>query len=108
MKGLCKFHQRGYCKWGAKCRNPHEDLVWKSGLFCHENECRSRHLRKCIYFAVDGFCKFGDQWSYVHTSDRNVNRTDCMDEINSLKVEIEMLKNQIKTTDIMKQERNVF
>ena len=31
-----------------------------------------------------------------------------MDEINSLKVEVEMLKNKIKTIDTMKQERNVL
>ena len=73
LDGLSKHNQRGPWKFGSDCINQHEHLTCENGLFCQDSLCRSRHLRKCRYFAIDEFCMFGTKYSYIHRVENKTN-----------------------------------
>ena len=68
MYGLCVFNQRGHCKFGEKCRKHHINSICSNSLICHQESCKSRHLKRWRYVAIDGFCKFGDSCSFLHST----------------------------------------
>ena len=61
-----------------------------------------------MYFKLYGFCKFGENCSYIHKAERKQNEDNDMDEIMSMKAEIDILKNKIKAIDFMKQDGDVL
>ena len=61
---ICKFNQKGFCKFGDHCRNRHENEI--CGRDDCSNECELRHPSKCRYFIYNGVCKFAGNCAYLH------------------------------------------
>ena len=62
---ICKFNKYGYCKFGNKCRQLHNNVTCESKQ-CKRNVCDKRHPNKCYYYSINNYCKFGSFCRYVH------------------------------------------
>ena len=64
-KNLCWKKKFGYCKYGDKCRNRHENVkcVTKN---CYISDCEKRHPKVCIYYRDFGSCIFKTDCKYDH------------------------------------------
>ena len=45
---ICKFHQYGYCKFGAECPKFHTEDICKE-FPCQNDNCSSRHPKNCNF-----------------------------------------------------------
>ena len=84
---ICKFNQKGICKFGGKCFKLHENEICNSRKECIDPECCKRHPRKCRYFLQFEYCKFGDNCAYSHIVEKN-------NKVEQLEKEIEDLKHE--------------
>ena len=84
MDTVCKFHQSGHCKFGSKCKHQH-NMHTCTKINCDKTTCTARHPRPCLYYTRFGQCKFGTNFSYLHT---NTN-TESETEIEKLKKDLE-------------------
>jgi hypothetical protein len=98
---ICKFHQRGHCKFGDTCRHLHTHITCTTPQ-CSES-CGARHPRPCNYFARFGSCKFGTSCSYLHSE-----HTTHI-EITNMKETIQQVLNvlQAKEKEITKLEEKI-
>lgn len=82
----CKYHQRGWCYYGDKCRNFHDPDVKES--FClhrwdsweaEEYNCKST---LCKYFSDEGgsYCTAGDQCRFSHGMEELLANGGSLDE----------------------------
>ena len=69
-KKICKYHNRGYCKFNRRCRYIHVHNVCETYLKdgdCHMEGCRSRHHRRCRQTnRQTGVCIRGPECLYLH------------------------------------------
>ena len=89
---LCKYHQRGCCKFGSECQKYHENEICKDQS-CTSKACRRRHPRLRKYFCENMGCKFGKDCSYAHRE--NVNKgeiKELTEELKNIKAEINFIK----------------
>ena len=61
----CKFHDKGYCKFGEKCRFQHYSVICDK-LKCPNKHCEKRHPRTCRFFFEENYCKFGSYCFFRH------------------------------------------
>ena len=90
---FCKFHQFGHCKFGPTCRKFHTKDTC-SNFKCTMVACSSRHPKQCKFYMLYGRCKFADNCSYLHVPTRNTIENALSQEIESLKVEVKLLKSE--------------
>ena len=105
---VCKYHQRGYCKFRSECQKYHENEIWKDQS-CSSQACRRRHPRLCKYFCENMRCKFGKDCSYVHRE--NVNKgeiNELTEELKNIKTEMNVLKNTVNSLNQIKEEGKVI
>ena len=61
---ICKHNQRGFCKYGERCRMRHINEI------CSKESCKGgcnlRHPPRCRYFVLNGVCKFSSSCAYRH------------------------------------------
>ena len=60
---ICRHNQRGFCKFGERCRNRHINEI------CVQENCEGcklRHPPRCKYFVLNGACMFGVKCAYIH------------------------------------------
>ena len=88
METVCKYNQRGYCKYGELCRHQHVDIICDDELSCSESTCRLRHRNQCRNFSQHGKCRF-IICAYAHRD----NTSDT--KVKLLEQEVEKLKKQI-------------
>jgi hypothetical protein len=109
-RSVCKFHQRGHCKFGVNCRHFHSKNICPK-LHCEDSSCRDRHPAKCVYHLRFGHCRFGSGCSYFHGS------VETDDSVQSLKNNILKLKEtlgnvvaslQSKETEMKALEQRIF
>ena len=94
----CQHNNRGYCKFGDKCRYRHFTKICTNRI-CKLKECRFRHPRSCRNREN---CKFFKRnvCLYKHIKqDYPEKYTRYEEEINKVKVEINRLKELLKYTD---------
>ena len=87
----CQHNNRGYCKFGDKCRYRHFTKICTNRI-CKLKECRFRHPRSCRNREN---CKFFKRnvCLYKHIKqDYPEKYTRYEEEINQLKMEIKRLK----------------
>ena len=100
---ICKHFQTGFCKFWDQCRQRHEAGVCKS-LNCSTKTCKMRHPKMCKFFALNQFCKFGENCCYKHNTSESHNTSlllaalqtkvgEMEQMIKSLQSEIIALKN---------------
>ena len=102
---ICKHFQTGFCKFRDQCRQRHEAGVCKS-LNCSTKTCKMRHPKMCKFFALNQFCKFGENCCYRHNTSAPHDATQLsallkkveeMDQtIKSLQSEVLALKSSTK------------
>ena len=80
---ICKYNQRGFCRYGVKCRQRHVNESC-SNSDCQDESCLLRHPYKCRYFYLYGDCKFGDDCAYVHGESEDKLRIRSLEEKLSL------------------------
>ena len=62
---ICKHNQRGFCKFGDRCRNRHRNEICGSE-YCVIENCELRHPLKCRFFILNASCKFLENCAYTH------------------------------------------
>ena len=63
---VCKFNQRGYCKFKESCRKKNEKEKCQNEDTCSSKECPYRHPQVCRYFSKETLCRFGEDCAYKH------------------------------------------
>ena len=105
---ICKFNQVGFCKFGEECGKFHEnEKCLKTN--CNPKKCTKKHPKECRYFSVSRFCKFGSDCAFLHGE--KVVKEDVelwIEEVNTLKVEIDVLKNKVKSISSITQEETIL
>ena len=96
---LCIYNQRGFCKFGAKCLQKHENKVCENRSECTNNDCTERHPRLCRYFCQNGHCNFGEDCAYSHVMDNKVLKMENIEkevkELKESKEKLEKLENEV-------------
>ena len=65
MAAVCKYNQKGFCKFGDHCRNRHINEICGS-VVCAVEDCGLRHPLACRFHILNGLCKFGNSCAYLH------------------------------------------
>ena len=86
---ICKYYQTGYCKHGIYRKKDHIHETCQIAI-CREANWKKRPPRTCKYFAKN-MCKKSTYCAYSHTI-KNYSRVNIAEEVQSLKAEIEELK----------------
>ena len=93
---VCKFNQRGYCKFGSECHKYHENETCED-QGCTRKACRKRHPRICKYFGDNMSCKFDKECAYTHRDNVNMKEiNELTEELKNIIAELNVLKNTIK------------
>ena len=93
---LCIYNQKGFCKFGSKCKKTHENKVCENKRECTTNGCRFRHPRLCKYFSKYGHCKFGEGCAFSHTLDnKNIKIESLEKEVTELKEAMMKMKQEL-------------
>ena len=102
---ICKFNQFGFCKFGGKCFNKHENEICRNRNECTDSNCNKRHPRKCRYFLQSGYCKFKDTCAYSHMVDKNSKVEELEKENAELKEEVDKLKRIYSKVEDLEKEK---
>ena len=84
-----KHHQRGYCKNGSKCHQPHNNDICSEKV-CRDPYCQERHPKTCKFYARNGDCGWKEDCAYDHKKSDNSNKIDMLEK------EVKIVKNHIK------------
>ena len=69
-KKLCRYHNRGYCKYNFKCRYIHSKEICKKHIQtgnCQTKECKDRHPRTCKWTKTHNGCR-RPNCDYLHVT----------------------------------------
>ena len=61
----CWFQNSGFCKFQVNCKFKHVEGVCQE-TNCRNKICSRRHPRKCRYFFLRNYCRFGQDCRYDH------------------------------------------
>ena len=64
----CWFQNSGFCKFQVNCKFKHVEGVCQE-TNCRNKSCSRRHPRKCRYFFLRNYCRFGQDCRYDHNFD---------------------------------------
>ena len=62
---VCKFNQKGFCKFGDECRKRHIKEIC-ANRDCKDELCLQRHPQLCRYFVFNQSCRFKDGCAFEH------------------------------------------
>ena len=104
---VCRYHNRGYCKYKNKCRyihNSHICKVHEETEDCKDKNCKGRHPKRCKWWGTSQGCRRLD-CNYFHVTstsddDTRILSYDCISCANSWKDETCVVKHTIKNTDV--------
>ena len=105
---VCKYNQRGHCKYKQECRNKHENKLCPEESKCKHKECSMRHPKLCRNYFREGICRYGGDCSYKHEKvinkyhevqdiqKQNASEINAIkDEMSKLKEIVSLMQNQI-------------
>ena len=108
LQEICKFNQRGFCKFGIRCNKYHENDKCLDRR-CTGSECKKRHPKVCRYFAEYNFCKFDNDCAFSHVKTVKIKEIElALEDLKNMKAEIDVLKNSFKSLSAIKQEGKVL
>ena len=94
------FYKFGYCKFKQSCNKDHVKEECRSGIYCEQiKTCALRHPKMCKRIILEGLCQFGEKCAYSHYRRPNLQgegNENVQEEVNSLKAEVNTLKNTLK------------
>ena len=116
---LCKFNQKGFCKFQQHCYKRHESKICKNLGECKNEKCQERHPQTCKYFRRDHKCRYNEKCAYLHIEKSNEQgklneilamalaeqiktTSDILNEVSELKTKVQYLENK---TEIMHQSK---
>ena len=94
-ENVCRFNKFGFCKFQNKCFKKHVNVICEN-VRCFKPDCQLRHPKKCRYYSMYSYCKFGEYCKFGHG---DIRESDTDKEIEKLKFEIETLKKVIEAKD---------
>ena len=72
----------------------------ETGIYCEQiKTCALRHPKICKRIILEGLCPFGEKCAYSHYRRPNLQgggNDNVQEEVNSLKAEVDTLKNTLK------------
>ena len=70
-KNVCRYFNRGYCKYKLECRFVHSQNICekhlKSGK-CGDKSCNYRHPKECKWFGKSVGCRRDTDCEYLHVT----------------------------------------
>jgi len=87
---VCKFFNRGYCKYLKKCRYFHAKDICEGQ--CNKTECIKRHPKNCK-FGIK--CRRNSSCAYKHSTESNENANESV--FKEIKEEVNRLKEENKS-----------
>ena len=117
---ICKFNQRGFCKFKESCLKRHENKVCKDLNECRNKKCQERHPQICKYFDKDKKCRHKEKCAYFHREETDAQQklneilayalatqikevADMRNEIIELKIKVQNLENSNQAKHINKE-----
>ena len=106
---ICQYNKFGHCRFGAKCRKQHCDVICESNS-CDIYNCENRHPKRCRYWQEYDRCKFGSYYLFVHSTEESLKLSIetfqkeliCIKtKVNDLKLEFSHLKEDLNEKFIM-------
>ena len=100
-ENICKFNQKGFCKFGTKCNKKHNNTICENE--CRGKLCSERHPKLCRNISKTGICRHKENCAYTHPQEKNTNQGFVNDaimmcivwqqqQINALSEEVKCLK----------------
>ena len=71
----CRYHNTGFCKYKAKCRFTHPEVVCKDQQ-CEGKRCDKRHPKACKWMEREEGCRRKDHCKYSHDIPENKKSTN--------------------------------
>ena len=104
----CNFHQFGHCKFGHTCKLFHTPDTCTT-FHCTDSNCTLRHPKMCKFYARRGWCKFGEECSFLHFSaaEQFANKIEFENmkaEIKALKTRTVLLEEKLSKLDTIEDE----
>ena len=96
MMELCQYNQKGFCKFGDKCLQKHENEICQNRSQCTIQYCTKRHPGLCRYFCQFGHCKFGEACAYSHVNDSKSHKEEMLErDVAEMREEMKNLKAEL-------------
>ena len=109
MDNVCKYHKFGYCKYNNQCEKNHVKGECKDGNICPKIQvCNLRHPKMCKRMAMEGYCRLEAKCAYKHGPRVLQPNDDNKEDIKSIKAELDVLKQTVKTLMTIKEEGHVL
>ena len=78
---ICKFKQAGFCTFGTKFNQKHNDTIWENENECCGKLCSERHPMLCRNISKTGICRHKENCAYKHKQEKNTNQGFVNDAI---------------------------
>ena len=105
---ICNHFKYGFCKYRNKneCNKQHIEEVCKNRTTCKTKDCNLRHPRACKRYALERFCRYGDNCAYFHVTEHtNEMKAEIQAAIKPYENKIERLEHEIEN---IKRQLNSF
>ena len=94
---LCRFHNKGYCKFEEKCRFRHVQKICQDGQNCCKKPCSNRHPKPCKFHFLKQKCKFKYKCLFSDTGMKEEEQLkQIKEEIDAIKKKNKELENEIE------------
>ena len=111
---VCQHHKFGHCKFKQQCLKEHVKNECEDLSACREiKSCKKRHPKICRRFALENFCKFGKECSYVHNTKEHSKickdvHDDILEDMKNLKAEVDLIKKTVQSLSEIKKEGKII
>ena len=79
---ICRYYNRGYCKYESECRFFHSSAVCQEHVnsgYCSKKECNERHIKKCKWIESRNGCR-RTNCEYLHNKTNDSFKcSSCLD-----------------------------
>ena len=92
---VCKHNQRGFCRNGSQCLQPHNNNICQKRV-CRDQNCRERHPKECKYYTRNSDCKWKEECVYKHKKSESKIKIDMLEtKVEELEDELKQMKNNL-------------
>ena len=94
---ICKYNQKGYCKFGSRCEKEHNNEICTNLLDCKDENCGKRHPKVCRNYQKQGTCFFKEECAYQQHVQKSQGEHLFL---------VQILASHFKEVGVLKQELN--